>query len=241
MTQKIFAGALFAGLAAGLIAALLQFALLTPLLLEGERYESGELVATAPAQHDHADGTATHDHAVGEAHDHGPAPTGLTRHLQTFFMTLVTFTGFALILAALWALAERGGQRITTRTGLTWGVAGFAAVQLAPALGLAPELPGSLAADIDARLIWWTATVACTAAGLALIAFLRPPLGLIAGALLIVAPHLFGAPQPAAVGGPAPPELSALFAARSLGVGAITWALLGLSLGWLWTRLGDNT
>lgn len=255
MTRQIFAGALFAGLAAGLISALLQFAFVTPVLLEGELYETGAKVhfggpadGAAAVPHEHAPGTPPHDHppasAPTDAHDeaaphsHAPAGSDLSRLVTSFFMTLVTFTGFALILAALWALAERGGAAISIRAGLMWGLAGFAAVQLAPALGLAPELPGSSAAPIEARMLWWIGTVAATAAGLALIAFLRPPAGPVAGLLLIAVPHLFGAPHPEVLTGTAPPELSALFASRSLATGAITWAALGLILAWLWLRFG---
>ncbi|HUF86006.1 MAG TPA: CbtA family protein, partial [Thermohalobaculum sp.] len=58
----------------------------------------------------------------------------------------------------------------------------------------------------------------------------------IAGAVLIAAPHLIGAPHPEAFEGVVPPELSALFAARVLAVGALAWAALGALAGHLWSR-----
>ena len=50
---------------------------------------------------------------------------------------------------------------------------------------------------------------------------------MIGGALLIVAPHLVGAPEPEIFTGPAPTEIGALFAGRALGIGLASWALLG--------------
>ncbi len=52
------------------------------------------------------------------------------RHLGTFAMDLITFTGFALILVAGFAIASRFGHQITQTSGLIWGFAGFAAVHL---------------------------------------------------------------------------------------------------------------
>jgi cobalt transporter subunit CbtA len=116
-------------------------------------------------------------------------------------------------------------------------LAGFAAFALAPAFGLPPELPGSVAADLLSRQVWWVGTVAATALGFALLVFgartWTPPLGI----ALLVAPHLIGAPHPAEGAGSVPPELAAAFAARSLVVNAVLWALLGLATGWLYARL----
>jgi cobalt transporter subunit CbtA len=120
-----------------------------------------------------------------------------------------------------------------------FGLAGFAAVQLAPALGLSPEVPGTPAADLGLRQAWWIATVACTALGLAALAFVPGPLRL-AGIVLLALPHLVGAPEHQGYGGVVPPELAGLFAARVLGVGAAAWAILGLAAAWAWTRTGEG-
>jgi predicted cobalt transporter CbtA len=55
---------------------------------------------------------------------------------------------------------------------------------------------------------------------------------------LFAAPHLIGAPHPHEGAGLVPPELAATFAARSLGVNALMWALLGLATGALYARFG---
>lgn len=225
MTKHLVSSAIFAGLVAGLCAALLQFLFVTPLLLEGELFETGARVHFA------TDGGAPQSMAGAPALGAEPM-----RHVLTLMMDLVTYTGFALLMVAGFALAERRGIRVTARAGLIWGLAGFLAVQLAPATGLPPELPGSIAADLTARQIWWVATAVATAAGLALIAFGGGlPQGLI-GVALILLPQLAGAPHLDTYFGIAPPELSAHFATASLGVAAASWAVLGLASAFFWTR-----
>jgi len=156
MIQKIVVSALIAGFGAGLIAALLQLVFVQPILLHAELFEGGDLV------HFGAGATA--------AHVDVPRFEPLRDMLSIVFTALI-YTGYALILLAAMSFAEERGEMISPRTGLIWGVAGFIAAQLAPAFGLAPELPGMNAADVTARQIWWFATVACTAIGLWLIAF----------------------------------------------------------------------
>jgi cobalt transporter subunit CbtA len=224
MLRTLLASALFAGLISGLFAAGLQLAFLVPLITQAELYETGAVT------HFSAAGPAAADHAPGAAGGE------LTRHLFTVLMTVLTTCGFALVLVAGFALAERMGlARIDHRSGLLFGLAGFAAVQLMPSLGLSPELPGAAAGELLARQFWWLGTVLATACGIALIAWGGTTLK-IAGAALITLPHLVGAPHPEAFAGVVPPELSALFAARVLAVGALAWAALGALAGHFWSR-----
>jgi len=109
---------------------------------------------------------------------------------------------------------------------------------LAPAAGLSPELPGVAAAALESRQIWWAATVALTAGALWLIAFVRTGWALPAAIVLVVVPHLIGAPHPEAHTGPAPPEIAADFAARVLAIGFVSWAVLGAVAAWIWDRQG---
>ncbi|HEU0223269.1 MAG TPA: CbtA family protein [Paracoccaceae bacterium] len=241
MIRQILASAMLAGLVAGAFASVTQQTYLLPVLLEAERYESGEVThfgtapaapaADAPAAHDHAEAVAPHSHAA-PADDGGLA----MRFGLTLLSQLVTFVGFGLLLVAGFALAARAGHEITARSGILWGLAGFAALQLLPAAGLAPELPGSAGAALAARQAWWLFAVLASAAGLAALAFGRGPALAALGVLLLAAPHIVGAPHPAAYSGVAPPELAALFSARGLATGAAAWAVLGLAAGHFWAR-----
>lgn len=226
MFSRILVAGLFAGFAAGLIAALLQLVFVQPVLLQAELYESGQLVHFGA---DKATGAAAEAGGIDWQRD----------GLSVLFATLI-YTGYALVLVAAMALAADRGVRITVRQGLVWGIAGFVSVQLAPAVGLPPELPGSAAAEIGPRQFWWFAAVAATAAGLAMLAFGRGWAMRGVAALLILAPHAIGAPHPADFVGPVPPELAGLFAARALGVGLAAWALLGLFAAWFWNREGER-
>lgn len=245
MFQRLLAGAVFAGAAAGLVAALLHFAFVQPVLLLGEQYESGELVhfeaasaaATDGHAHDHGDDHG-HDGAEaghGHSHDHGDA-SDLQRNGLTVLFTVLIYVSYAAILIAGFALAEMAGRRINGVTGLLWGLAGYLAFQLAPAMGLPPELPGTVAADLGERQVWWWLTVVATGGGLALLAYggkvwMYP----LAGAALAL-PHVIGAPQIEGFWGVAPPEVGSLFATRALGVGLVAWCLMGWFAGSLWSR-----
>jgi cobalt transporter subunit CbtA len=213
MLKPMLASALFAGVITGVFAAVLQFGFVIPLLLEGELYEAGMRL------HFSATGTPQSDAgAPGLGTDWG-------RHLMTLTFNVITFTAYGLVMVALMALARMQGFAVTARLGLIWGLSGFIAVQLAPALGLPPELPGTITPEVGPRQIWWSATILATAGGIGLIAFGRGLVPALAGVVLLLAPHLVGAPHLDTYFGIAPPELSAHFATRSLGAGAAGWAL----------------
>lgn len=225
MFMRILTSALYAGFAAGLIAALLQLVFVQPVLLHAELYESGELVHF---------GEETGDAAALLA----ASGIDLVRDGLSVLFSALIYTGYAFLLVAVMALSEERGAVISARTGLVWGVAGFIAFHMAPAFSLPPELPGLAAADVSARQIWWWSTAAATGAGLWLIAFANNWTARIGAIALLLAPHLVGAPQPDGFTGPVPPELGVLFAARALGTGLAAWAILGLFAGWFWQREG---
>ncbi|SMO75759.1 CbtA family protein [Paracoccus laeviglucosivorans] len=217
MFSRILTSGLIAGAATGLIAALLQLWFVQPVLLHAELYESGQLI------HNGAQAVSAHQ------------PTGpfeWTRNLLSVLFSMMVYAGYGLMLTALMSL--RG--TVTPRQGLLWGVAGFVTMQLAPAFGLAPEVPGVAAADVTQRALWWLGTALATGIAIWLIAFGRGWLAWGAAVVLILAPHVIGAPQPDAYAGTVPPELSAEFAGRALGVGLMAWVLLGLISAWVLQR-----
>ncbi|WP_417728823.1 CbtA family protein [Roseovarius sp.] len=224
MFSKIVTSALFAGFCAGLIAALLQLVFVQPVLLHAELYEGGDLVHFGAS--------------VVSAHPDLPGLDPVRDGLSLLFSALI-YVGYALILVAAMAMAADRSVTINARTGIIWGIAGFIAFHFAPALSLPPEVPGVAAADVATRQIWWWSTVAATAVALALIAFGRNWVFWGVAAVLLLAPHLIGAPHPDEFSGPVPPELASLFATRALGIGFASWVLLGLFAGHFWQRESD--
>ncbi|WP_296261427.1 MULTISPECIES: CbtA family protein [unclassified Pseudomonas] len=225
MFKRIAQTAGFTGLLAALLLTLLQSFWVAPLILQAETYEK----APAAQTHEHAEGAMAghvHDEEAWEPED------GWQRVLSTTGGNLVVAVGFALMLAALYTLRAPG----STRQGALWGLAGYAVFVLAPTLGLPPELPGTAAADLTQRQIWWVGTAASTAVGLALIAFAHNGLLKLLGAAILVVPHVLGAPQPDVHSALAPEALEAQFKIASLLTNAAFWVAMGLLSAWLFRR-----
>ncbi|ROO31623.1 CbtA family protein [Pseudomonas sp. 7SR1] len=226
MIKRIAQTAGFSGLLAALLLTLLQSLWVSPLILQAETFEK----APASEVHEHTDGVAhTHDAEAWEPED------GWQRVLSTTGGNLVVAVGFALMLAGLYTL------RAPTRTsqGLLWGLAGYATFVLAPTLGLPPELPGTAAADLTQRQMWWIGTAASTAVGIALIAFDRHWLLKLLGVATLLVPHLIGAPQPEVHSMLAPEALESQFKIASQVTNIAFWLALGLISAWLFRRDGQ--
>ena len=219
MFRRILFAAALAGLIGGVFATATQTVRVIPIILEAETYET-----TAPAGHDLAG-------AVVEPEAWAPG-AGVERTAFTLVTNVLSGVGFALLLAAGFALA--GGA--DWRRGLYWGAAGFVAFTLAPAIGLPPEIPGAEAAPLADRQLWWLGTVVATGGGLALIFLSRRAAWAALGAGLIVLPHLVGAPQPAAHGGLAPDSLARDFVVAALVASFLFWLVLGASAGFFYKR-----
>jgi cobalt transporter subunit CbtA len=239
---RILSVGLLAGLAVGLAIAVLQHFAVTPLIVHAESFENaGEPAVHSGVLHDFGDAKlilahSVTEHADGEA---GWAPAdGIERTLFTGLATLLAGVGFALMLTAAMVFA---GETITEKTGLAWGAAAFAAVGLAPAFGLAPELPASAAAALDARQLWWIGTVVATVAALWLFLKVDRAWAKPAAVLLALAPHLIGAPQPTEFTSTVPSELQGEFAARSLVLTGLFWVAIGWAVGALWPRFAART
>lgn len=230
------ASAVFAGFAAGLIAAALQFAFVQPVLLEAELYENGTLVHVPAGGHEHAGDTTAESAGIIDVSAMDANGIDWQRDGQSVLISVFNYTAFGLLLVAGFALAQSRGVNITTRSGILWGLAGFVALQFAPAFGLPPELPGTAAAEVTPRQIWWAATAVATAVGLWLIAFGTGWVQHILAVAIVLAPHVIGAPHPAVLTGAPPPELASLFSSRALGVGMAAWAFLGLFAAHFWRK-----
>jgi len=233
--RAIVFAAVVAGLATGLAVTVIQQFGTVPLILKAEVFEK------AAADH-HADASAgsgpvtvghAHDHAEeGAAHEHAAEAweprDGLERNAYTAGANILTAIGFALVLAALFAVRGGGaGQTVSWHQGLVWGLAGFAVFTLAPGLGLPPELPGVPAAPLLARQIWWVMAAAATAAGLGLIFLRGTAPAAIAGLLLLMLPHVVGAPELESVETNVPSSLSHQFVVAVALTSLVFWSLLG--------------
>jgi cobalt transporter subunit CbtA len=225
--------ALLAGISAGLVNWGAHMLGTTPLILQAEVYEkAGE----AAAESSEATTTTTTE-ATGHEHHHDaeawePAD-GWQRNLFTLGADVVTGVGFAFLLTAAIVIFGKGAD---WRRGLLWGLAGFACFTLAPALGLPPELPGTEAAPLVARQVWWIGTVVATAAGLFAAVRLRNVYGYAVAVVLIVAPHIIGAPKPETAGGLAPEELEHKFVLIAIATSLVFWLVLGVLTGVFFKR-----
>ena len=238
MIFRIFFAALAAGLLSAVLITQIQAFITTPMIILAETYE------TSSGGHDHA----THDHNKvqnnkdrlvagddAEQEDWGPQD-GLERQAYSFLANLVIGIGFSLLLIVglTFEKAPFGNSR-----GVLWGLAGFAVFTMAPNLGLPPELPTMPAADLNARQIWWLATILLSAAGLGITVFGKHPMINILGLVLLALPHLWGAPH-ASGASDVPPELAAQFAASTIVLSALFWIMIGYFSSVIFNWLGEK-
>jgi cobalt transporter subunit CbtA len=230
MFRRIFLAALLGGLVAGCIATAVQALRAVPLILEAEVFEqaSEPVKPDTGKSHDHFHGVAPHAH---DGEERTPAD-GWERTFYTLVFNILAAVGFGLLLSAGMALTGLSGWM----PGLGWGVAGYATFVLAPAIGLPPEVPGTEAAPLLLRQVWWVGTAAATGAGLALIFLRGGAIAIVAGLALLALPHLIGAPQPAVHGGSAPDSLAREFIFVALATGLVFWLVLGAFAGVFYRR-----
>ena len=209
--RHLLAVGLVAGLVAGAAVTLLQAFTVVPLIVQAEALESTHALA-------------------------GHAPSATARSASTLLFNSLAGIGFGCLLAAAYHVRAQAGPG----RGLLWGLGGFAAFYVAPALGLPPSLPGTELAGLGVRQAWWLGTAAATATGLTLLVFGRRLWLRGCGVALVVLPHLAGAPQPETAVGP-PHELVRAFTVGSVAANALFWLVLGAVSGWLFRRLTKAT
>jgi cobalt transporter subunit CbtA len=224
MLIRYLLATLAAGLLAGLLVTPAMYLKTVPLIIQAETYED----AGGGHSHGEAEAAAPHDHAASEGEEAG-AELPFGRLGNTILANLVAGAGFALLLGGVALLL---GRRITPQNGIFWGMAGFFAVAFLPALGLSPELPAMPAADLAQRQLWWLSTVVLSGVGIYLLVLRGEVVSKIFGLVLIVAPHLYGAPHPEDISSPIPSLLASQYAVASLATNLFMWAVIGLALGW---------
>ena len=246
--RSIVFSSIIAGFIVGLIVTVAQQFGTVPLILKAEvfekaaethQHEAAAAPQAAAAGHDHAG----HDHA---SHDHGAEAweprDGFERNAYTAAANVLTAIGFALLLAGFFAVRSGAtGMSISWHEGLMWGLAGFAVFTIAPGLGLPPELPGVPAAPLVSRQVWWTVAVLATAAGLGLIVFRRSVPAAIAGVILLILPHMIGAPELEHVETNVPSSLTHQFVTAVTLTSLVFWSLLGTVTSALFARFDHGT
>jgi cobalt transporter subunit CbtA len=236
MIARVLWVGVIAGLIAGALATGVQMARLVPLIQIAEEYESAAIhvhdqgAAEAPVS---AMAASTPAAGVHE-HESEWEPEGFLRTALTAGASILTGIGYGLLLVATMILV---GRPLDVRAGLLWGLAGFVVFAAAPAFGLPPEMPGMAAAELGARQTWWLGTAAATAAGIAVAAFAPSRFKPLA-VLLLIAPHVIGAPHvgSGAESAGVPAEVAAQFVAASLVSALLFWLALGASAAHLLSR-----
>ena len=88
-------------------------------------------------------------------------------------------------------------------------------------------MPGTEAAPLLDRQLWWIATALATGGGLALLFLTRRAIWVLAGVALIVLPHVYGAPQPAEYKSLAPEAVAHEFIVAVVITSLLFWLALG--------------
>ena len=225
MFKNIFVSAVVCGAIAGVLATVMQMLLVTPLLMEAELFETGQSM-----------------HFITNGSPESPIKhvdiwEDPYRHLMTLCFNLVTFTGFGFILVAAMAFFQKRGFTLSKAEGIVAGVSGFIVFQLAPSVGLPPELPGTIGVTVGLKQTWWIITILSTTVGILLLFLDKHKVVSGAGIIFIIIPHLIGHPKLETYFGVAPPELAAEFASRALAVSLIAWIILGVISSQFWKYL----
>lgn len=224
--QVIFSAVLI-GLVVGLVDSGFQMMGVTAIIYEAENYEIPEI--------------------AGSAEEAWEPASDLERMAYTFLANVLSAIGFAAILLALMnQVQQQGLTQLSTAKGVLWGLAGFIAFFMAPGLGLSPEIPGTQAAALESRQLWWVLMVLASIIGLAVLAF-SPLKYKVIGVVILVTPFLIGAPH---IDGPefVHPDALAVEVLNQLhhqfiiatGISNLVfWLLLGVACAWAMTRVSD--
>lgn len=230
--RRIASVVLLAGALAGLLLTGVQQLQVSKIILQAEVYEEAAAAKAQQEEHAHHDAAAAHEHEH-DGDEWEPA-NGFERTAYTVLANVSMAIGFGLFLAAAITVS---GRQVSWRSGLLWGVAGYLVFFVAPSLGLPPEVPGTLAAPLHARQLWWVMTAGCTAAGLGLGVYARHWAVKLLGLVLLVLPHVVGAPHPAVHGGAAPEELARAFIHATALANAVFWLALGGLTGYFYKKI----
>ncbi|MCJ8338903.1 MAG: CbtA family protein [Pseudomonadales bacterium] len=185
--RNLILSALMVGVISGLCYGLFQQLQVNPLIYAAEVYEVAEPAAATASD--------------GHSHDHGEAwgpEDGMPRMAFTLGSNITIAFALALIMISLMALHNQKSlkPKLNALSGAAWGIVAMFCFFVAPAmLGLHPEVPGTNAAELESRQIWWLFCALASALGIAVVYYGSVLLKAVGG-LIVAAPHLIGAPLP---------------------------------------------
>jgi len=159
--RRIILCAIIVGLIVGSVYGVFQQLKINPIIYTAEQYEISEK-------------TAAHNHD-GHAHEAWGPKDGMERILFTMVANMLVGISFSIVLISLMALHDLKSTKpnVNLVRGVGWGIAMMVTMFISPALfGLHPEVPGTNAAAIDDRQIWWFFCVIFTAIGIFLLYYL---------------------------------------------------------------------
>ena len=223
MMYRLFATAFAAGLLAAALISVIEVFTTTPLIVQAESYEIAANDGSAPMTMPQPGATVNGGH-VHDAKAWAPED-GMERFLYTLLANAVTGIAFALVLGVGLTVGER---KADLTKGLLMALGGFTAFTLSPVLGLPPELPGMPVADLQLRQLWWASTVALTLGALGCLFITEAKSMKVLGIVLLIAPHVWGAPHATMHDSLVPASLASQFAATSIVINALFWMLIGV-------------
>jgi cobalt transporter subunit CbtA len=240
--RNIIITAFFSAIIAGILLGIMQSYATSPIIYSAEKYE----VTEAPAAHAHSPAsTSAHSHAASTWE---PAST-TERVAYTYLADILIAFGHSLLLTSfmllLWLKFEK--PEISWRSGLIIGLGGYISFYLATVIGLPPEVPGSIGADLHARQLWWTLTIMASILGLSIL-YLASNSFKVIGIAFLLLPHLIGAPHPEVQGFvnsdtaaiSALSQLEHQFLISTAWVNLVYWLVLGLISGLFAHKLLTN-
>ena len=187
--RNIVFSAAVVGIIAGTLYGIFQQIQISPIIYAAEVFEiSDGSDVVAPEGHDHADGQS-HSHEGWSPED------GFERILSTLIANILIAMAFSILLISFMALHNLKSSKppINWKTGILWGMGLMLSIFVAPSLmGIHAEIPGTIAASLEHRQIWWISSATATAVGLLILYYGKKAIK-ISGLVLLALPHLVGA------------------------------------------------
>ena len=190
-----------------------------PLILQAEKYEGGNINI-----YDKSNEIKKIINKDTEE-EHWKPENGFERLFYTVIANIFLSIGLSFILCAVYLFLDD----LRVEKGIFVGIVGYISFFVLPSLGLEPEIPGTLAAPLHDRQIWWIFTVIVSSVGFIIIFFNKNTFYKLLGVILILIPHIIGAPIPLQEGGTASQKMLYEFINAAYIANGLFWIILALT------------